>query len=99
MKLYDTHFHLDLQKDISAAINEINSNQIYTIAMTNLPVLYEKELRKYESSYIRIALGFHPELIADIEMSNYPFSVNWLSDVGMMKQKFSQYILERQKKK
>lgn len=67
MKLYDTHFHLDLQKDINAAINEINSNQIYTIAMTNLPVLYEKELREYESSYIRIALGFHPELIVEYQ--------------------------------
>lgn len=67
MRLYDTHFHLDLQKDINAAINEINSNQIYTIAMTNLPVLYEKELREYESSYIRIALGFHPELIVEYQ--------------------------------
>lgn len=67
MRLYDTHFHLDLQKNVKAAIEEINSNQIYTIAMTNLPVLYEKELRKYESSYIRIALGFHPELIVEYQ--------------------------------
>lgn len=65
MRLYDTHFHLDLQKNVKAAIEEINTNKIYTIAMTNLPVLYEKEQKLYEDSYIRIALGFHPELIGE----------------------------------
>lgn len=63
MRLYDTHFHLDLQKNVKAAIEEINANKIYTIAMTNLPVLYEKEKQQYDSPYIRTALGFHPELI------------------------------------
>lgn len=65
MRLYDTHFHLDLQKNVKAAIEEINANKIYTIAMTNLPALYEKEQKEYEDSYIRIALGFHPELIGE----------------------------------
>ena len=37
--LYDTHFHLDLQKDKQSAIDEIVRNQIYTIAVTNLPDL------------------------------------------------------------
>ena len=27
MKLYDTHFHLDLQKNVKAAIEEINTNK------------------------------------------------------------------------
>lgn len=61
--LYDTHFHLDLQKDSVAAICEIEKNQIYTIAVTNLPDLYRKEKMEIKSKYIRIALGFHPELI------------------------------------
>lgn len=65
MRLYDTHFHLDLQKNVKAAIEEINANKIYTIAMTNLPILYEKEKQQYESSYIRTALGFHPELVGE----------------------------------
>lgn len=64
-RLYDTHFHLDLQKNVKAAIEEINANKIYTIAMTNLPVLYEKEKQQYDSPYIRTALGFHPELIGE----------------------------------
>lgn len=65
MRLYDTHFHLDLQKNVKAAIEEINANKIYTIAMTNLPVLYEKEKQQFYSPYIRTALGFHPELIGE----------------------------------
>ncbi len=62
-QLYDTHFHLDLQKDRCAAIREIEENQIYTIAVTNLPDLYKKESSEIASKYIRFALGFHPELI------------------------------------
>ena len=65
MRLYDTHFHLDFQKNVKAAIEAINANKIYTIAMTNLPVLYEKEKQQYDSPYIRTALGFHPELIGE----------------------------------
>ena len=61
--LHDTHFHLDLQKDKYRAIEDIVKNEIYTIAMTNLPDLYQKEASLYGQKYIRIALGFHPELI------------------------------------
>lgn len=61
--LYDTHFHLDLQKDRTSVLREIESDQIYTIAVTNLPDLYQKERTEFNSKYIRIALGFHPELV------------------------------------
>ena len=61
--LFDTHFHLDLQKDRVAAIREIEENRIYTIAVTNLPDLYRKGLSEVVSKYIRLALGFHPELV------------------------------------
>lgn len=61
--LYDTHYHLDLQKDRSAAIREIEEKQMYTISVTNLPDLYRKESVEVASKYIRFALGFHPELI------------------------------------
>lgn len=61
--LYDTHFHLDLQKDRTAAIREIEEQRIYTIAVTNLPDLYRREKVETASKYIRFALGFHPELI------------------------------------
>lgn len=62
--LYDTHFHLDLFKSTDEIINTIDKNQIYTIAVTNLPVLFKKLNDKLSSKYIRPALGFHPELLA-----------------------------------
>lgn len=61
--LFDTHFHLDLQKNRAASIREIEEKQIYTIAVTNLPDLYRREFGEIASKYIRFALGFHPELI------------------------------------
>lgn len=61
--LFDTHFHLDLQKNRAAAIRQIEEQRIYTIAVTNLPDLYRKEKTEVASKYIRFALGFHPELV------------------------------------
>ncbi|PRY91905.1 TatD DNase family protein [Marinilabilia salmonicolor] len=61
--LYDTHFHLDLFKSVSDIVKEVEENKIYTIAVSNLPVLYSKLKEKISSKYIRPALGFHPELL------------------------------------
>ena len=63
--LYDTHLHLDLQKDRIGAISEckIEEHQIYTIAVTNLPDLYRKRnLAKIASKYIRFATWFSPRI-------------------------------------
>lgn len=62
--LYDTHFHLDLQKSKGEVLKEIENNHIYTIAVTNLPPLYEKLKKEVNSRFIRVALGLHPELIS-----------------------------------
>jgi TatD DNase family protein len=62
-KLYDTHYHLDLQKSRNEMLDEIERYMIYVIAVTNLPPLYEKLKKEIDSKYIRIALGFHPELL------------------------------------
>lgn len=61
--LYDTHLHLDLQRSKEITLAEIDSNKIYTIAVTNLPPLYEKLSKEINSKYVRVSLGFHPELI------------------------------------
>jgi TatD DNase family protein len=65
--LYDTHFHLDLQESKTEIIKEIEYNKVYTIAVTNLPPLYEKLNKETNSKYIRVALGFHPELISQYQ--------------------------------
>ena len=65
--LYDTHCHLDLLENKENVIEEINRNHIYVMAMTNLPDIYRKEKKVYDSMYIRTCLGFHPELIGEYE--------------------------------
>lgn len=86
--LFDTHFHLDLQKDRVAAIREIEERQIYTIAVTNLPDLYRKESAEIASKYIRFALGFHPELVYKYK-SQIPLmwdllpEVRYIGEVGL----------------
>ena len=67
VNLYDTHFHLDLQQSKDIALAEINRNRIYTIAVTNLPPLYEKLSKEINTKYVRVALGFHPELIGQFQ--------------------------------
>ncbi|WP_419698123.1 TatD family hydrolase [Mucilaginibacter sp. NFX135] len=62
--LHDTHAHIDLMADPDSTVLEIENRKIYTIAVTNLPVLYRQLNSKVSSRFIRPALGFHPELLA-----------------------------------
>lgn len=61
--LFDTHCHLDLLKDTTTVLSSIEILPIYAISMTNLPDLYIREQASFQSKYIRLALGFHPELV------------------------------------
>ncbi len=86
--LFDTHYHLDLQKNRMASIREIEEKQIYTIAVTNLPDLYRKESVEIASKYIRFALGFHPELIHQYKSHTSLFwdllpEVRYIGEVGL----------------
>ncbi|MNO62130.1 putative deoxyribonuclease YcfH [compost metagenome] len=61
---HDCHVHLDLYRNTNDIISHIDKNKSYTIAVTNLPILYEKAVVIFPSSkYVRFALGFHPELV------------------------------------
>lgn len=61
---HDSHVHLDLYKNTLDIIRQINSNKSYTIAVTNLPILYQKAIKTYpKSKYVRFAAGLHPELV------------------------------------
>lgn len=61
--LMDAHMHFDLYKNREEVLSYIENRHSYTIAVTNLPELYERYYRQYtDYKYIKIALGFHPEL-------------------------------------
>ena len=86
--IYDTHYHLDLQKDRFSAIREIEEKQIYTIAVTSLPDLYRREISEVSSKYIRLALGFHPELVHEYKnqiplMWDLLPSARYIGEVGL----------------
>ncbi len=61
----DLHMHFDLYKNMNDVLKYIEKNKSYTIAVTNLPDLYKKYyIENWNYKYIRLALGFHPELVA-----------------------------------
>lgn len=63
--LFDTHFHLDLVKDPLITAQQIERQQIYTIAVTNLPAVFSHTEQLCAGlKFVRPALGYHPELAA-----------------------------------
>jgi len=62
----DTHCHLDLYQNMLFVARECEKRAIRTIAVTNLPSTWEaisRQLSEYQ--YIRVALGFHPQLVGE----------------------------------
>lgn len=65
MSLADTHCHIDLYPDYQHVISKVEAQQIYTIAVTTAPSVYRQSSTLTKNSkFLRTALGFHPELVA-----------------------------------
>lgn len=66
--LVDFHCHLDLYPDIEAAIREADNAGVFTLAVTTTPRAWPRnhELAQ-RTKYVRAALGFHPQLVSEIE--------------------------------
>lgn len=87
----DTHMHFDLYKDRTEVLDYVESEKSYTIAVTNLPDLYEKYLNSYNNirrNYIRFALGFHPELAFQYQhqinkFDVYLTSTKYIGEIGL----------------
>ena len=61
---FDTHMHFDLYQNRDEVLTYLEANRCYTIAITNLPDLFEKYRLCYgQYKYVKLALGFHPELV------------------------------------
>ncbi|PWW43427.1 MULTISPECIES: Qat anti-phage system TatD family nuclease QatD [Paenibacillus] len=86
---FDTHAHLDLYKNSSDVIKYIEENRSYTIAVTNLPILYQKYTKQYQDlKYVRFALGLHPELVFQYKeqipsMIEYIKDAKYIGEVGL----------------
>ena len=87
--LHDAHMHLDLYNNgMSKVVKQIEKFESYTIAVTNLPPLYHKLNRSITSEYIKVALGFHPELLTKYSkyipyMWRYLEKARYIGEVGL----------------
>ena len=63
--LVDTHCHIDLFERPREVFAEAEQQHVFTIAVTNAPSVFEHTERLVEgSTYVRAALGLHPELVS-----------------------------------
>ena len=64
--LIDTHFHLDLMKNMQTLIREFRNSDVGVIAVGTTPKAYEREKQFcFGVGNIRVGLGFHPQLVAE----------------------------------
>lgn len=76
----DTHMHFDLYRNRREVLTLSEKSKCYTIAVTNLPDLFTKYSKEFSWSsfhYVRLALGFHPQLAAKYS-SQLPIFINEL---------------------
>lgn len=64
--MIDFHCHLDLYKNPLAVLNEVNHRKVEVLAVTTSPRAYLKTSQYFNNfNNVRVALGFHPELVAN----------------------------------
>lgn len=85
----DTHMHFDLYKDRNEVLNYIEESGSYTIAVTNLPDLYERYLHLNDGrKFVKCALGFHPELAQQYayqieKFDRYISTTRFVGEIGL----------------
>lgn len=66
MKMYDMHCHVDLMSPMTGFSDAAKKRNIGILAVTTTPKAYEREVLILEDyPNIRVALGLHPQLIAE----------------------------------
>lgn len=89
MRYVDFHVHMDFYKNPEKIINTYERMAIYSLFVTNLPEVYEKHLNKYNQyKYIKLALGYHPEMTDYYPFNNNMFekylsTTNYIGEVGI----------------
>ena len=85
----DTHMHFDLYNNRNEVLDYIENNHSYTIAVTNLPDLFERSLHLCEKRrFSQIALGFHPELAFQysnqiLKFDRYISATKYIGEIGL----------------
>lgn len=86
---FDTHMHFDLYDDRKRILDYLEKAKSYTIAVTNLPELYERYRGMDKNyKYVNISLGFHPELLEQYEkqitvFEKYISEARYVGEIGL----------------
>jgi len=76
----DFHVHIDYYRDYKAIFEFYNNQKIYALFVTNFPEVFKKAKDTFpESKYVKLALGYHPEMI-NIKPFNQKFFDDYLSE-------------------
>ncbi|MFI8715384.1 TatD family hydrolase [Brevibacillus brevis] len=60
----DFHVHIDYYPNYETIFDFYNNQKIYALFVTNFPEVFNKAKYTFpESKYVKIALGYHPEMI------------------------------------
>lgn len=92
----DAHMHFDLYENRKEVVDYIIEQKSYTIAVTNLPDIYKRYIDRYSNPYLRIALGFHPELCVQYKKQLSMFkelsdSTRFIGEIGLDYSNASEY--------
>lgn len=62
--LVDFHVHIDYYPNYKTIYDFYTNQKIYALFVTNFPEVFKKAMDTFpESKYVKIALGYHPEMI------------------------------------
>lgn len=87
--MIDFHCHLDLYADPMKVFAEVNRRKMEVLAVTTSPRAFVKTSHYFRGSdNVRVALGFHPELIEQRSLEKELFfeqmrSVQFLGEIGI----------------
>ncbi|MEC1564072.1 TatD family hydrolase [Bacillus velezensis] len=85
----DFHVHIDYYPNYRDIFHSYDKRKIYTLFVTNFPEVYKKSLETFpDSKYVKIALGYHPEMIGIKPFNKGLFNkylgkVKYLGEVGL----------------
>lgn len=88
-RLVDFHCHLDLYPDHAALIRECDRERVATLAVTTTPKAWPRNRDlAHTSTHVRVALGLHPQLVAEREaelpmFERYLSEARYVGEVGL----------------
>ena len=85
----DFHCHLDLYPDHKAIITECELARVATLAVTTTPRAWQRNCElTLDSSFVRVGLGLHPQLVSEREdevvlLERYLSSARYVGEIGL----------------